>query len=138
MAAQVPRVLFKLGQSVHATFFSKFNCTAEEPWRDHYVHARRGQKNVREKALSLRKSSESTKLLQCRRHISFDTLKCLVRVHACRLVVSTKIKDGDLSTSWTCTGDPRDPSDSSFVYDCTVSFDLFSFRHIKEVRIGEN
>lgn len=49
-----------------------------------------------------------------------------------------KTKDGDFSTSWTCTGDPRDPSDSSFVYDCTILFDLFSYRHIKEVKIGES
>ena len=57
---------------------------------------------------------------------------------SCSLSVpSTKKKDGDLSTSWTCTGDLRDPSDTIFEYDCTVYFDLFSHRHIKEVRIGE-
>eukprot|EP00752_Nemacystus_decipiens_P013409 g11873.t1 len=46
------------------------------------------------------------------------------------------LKDGDFSTSWTCTGDPRDPDDATFVYDCTIYFDLVSYRHIKEVRIA--
>ncbi|CAM9369501.1 unnamed protein product, partial [Sphacelaria rigidula] len=42
-------------------------------------------------------------------------------------------KDGDLDTSWTCTGNP--PTNN--FYQCTLSFDLFSFRHIKQIKIGE-
>ncbi|CAN0221443.1 unnamed protein product [Pylaiella littoralis] len=34
------------------------------------------------------------------------------------------IKDGDMSTSWTCTG------------DCSVFFSMFSYRHIKQLKIA--
>lgn len=37
-------------------------------------------------------------------------------------------KDGDYSTSWTCVAG---------VLDCTLVIDLFYYRHIKQVKIGE-
>ncbi|CAM9345152.1 unnamed protein product [Pylaiella littoralis] len=46
------------------------------------------------------------------------------------------IKDGDFSTSWSCTGDQRDSGDESVVFDCQIVIDLFYFRHIKEVHIA--
>ena len=44
-------------------------------------------------------------------------------------------QDGDMSTAWTCTGDPTEP-DSGF-FECTLRFSMFSYRHIKQVKIGE-
>lgn len=47
-------------------------------------------------------------------------------------------KDGDLSTSWTCTGDPREPSAEGYsLFECSLVFDLVYTRHIKQVKIGE-
>lgn len=48
-------------------------------------------------------------------------------------------QDGDFSTSWTCTGDPREPDDDgSIYYECEVNIGLVHFRHIKQVKIGES
>lgn len=44
-------------------------------------------------------------------------------------------KDGDLSTSWTCSGDPQGADDP--YYDCNIYFNLYSYRHVKQVKIGE-
>ena len=44
-------------------------------------------------------------------------------------------QDGDLSTSWTCSGDPQGVDDP--YYDCNVYFNLYSYRHVKQVKIGE-
>lgn len=47
-------------------------------------------------------------------------------------------KDGDLGTSWTCTGDPREPNANGFTYyECDLTFGLVYFRNIKQVKIGE-
>lgn len=48
-------------------------------------------------------------------------------------------KDGDFSTSWVCTGDPLDTNlPEEYIYaDCPLYIDLFSFRHIKQIKIGE-
>lgn len=46
-------------------------------------------------------------------------------------------KDGDFSTSWTCTGDPRDEDQETIRYSCTLRFNLAYYRHIKQVKIGE-
>ena len=40
-----------------------------------------------------------------------------------------------MSTSWTCTGDP--PVGDATNYDCRPAFDLFSYRRVREVKIGE-
>ncbi|CAM9842773.1 unnamed protein product, partial [Ectocarpus sp. 8 AP-2014] len=46
-------------------------------------------------------------------------------------------KDGDLSTSWTCTGDPREVSPQGIqYYECSLLFDLLYTRHIKQVKIA--
>ncbi|CAN0400366.1 unnamed protein product, partial [Ectocarpus fasciculatus] len=44
------------------------------------------------------------------------------------------IKDGDMSTSWTCSGDPQETDDTYF--DCTLQFGMFSHRRIKQVKIA--
>ncbi|CAM9695160.1 unnamed protein product [Ectocarpus sp. 6 AP-2014] len=44
------------------------------------------------------------------------------------------IKDGDMSTSWTCSGDPQEADDP--YYDCILQFNMFSHRHIKQVKIA--
>eukprot|EP00752_Nemacystus_decipiens_P014959 g13318.t1 len=44
------------------------------------------------------------------------------------------IKDGDLSTSWTCSGDPHGDDDP--YYDCNIYFNLYSYRHVKQVKIA--
>lgn len=36
------------------------------------------------------------------------------------------LQDGDFSTAWTCAAG-----------DCELRFDLFNYRHIKQVKIGE-
>ncbi|CAM9345645.1 unnamed protein product [Scytosiphon promiscuus] len=43
-------------------------------------------------------------------------------------------KDGDTSTSWTCSGDPREDDESS--YDCNLYFNMVYYRHIKQVKIA--
>ena len=43
-------------------------------------------------------------------------------------------KDGDFSTAWTCTADGADTDDN---YQCLLYFDLFVYRHVKQVKIGE-
>lgn len=45
-------------------------------------------------------------------------------------------KDGDLSTTWTCSGDPQGADDP--YYDCNIYFNLYSYRHVKQVKIGES
>ncbi|CAM9622988.1 unnamed protein product [Ectocarpus sp. 6 AP-2014] len=46
-------------------------------------------------------------------------------------------KDGDLSTSWTCTGDPREVNLQGILYyECSLLFDLVYTRHIKQVKIA--
>ncbi|CAN0361959.1 unnamed protein product, partial [Ectocarpus sp. 8 AP-2014] len=45
------------------------------------------------------------------------------------------IKDGDMSTSWNCSGDPQETDDTS--YDCILQFSMFCHRNIKQVKIGE-
>lgn len=40
-------------------------------------------------------------------------------------------QDGDFSTSWTCAA-----ADLNGV-ECTLDFDLFYYRHIKQIKIGE-
>lgn len=40
-------------------------------------------------------------------------------------------QDGDFSTSWTCNA-----ADLSGV-ECTLDFDLFSYHHIKQIKIGK-
>eukprot|EP00903_Cladosiphon_okamuranus_P020463 g18782.t1 len=46
-------------------------------------------------------------------------------------------KDGDLGTSWTCTGDPREPTDGGYIYyECDLSFGLVYYRNIKQVKIA--
>ncbi|CAM9878861.1 unnamed protein product [Ectocarpus sp. 12 AP-2014] len=44
------------------------------------------------------------------------------------------IKDGDMSTSWTCSGDPQETDDTS--YDCILQFSMFYPRNIKQVKIA--
>ncbi|CAM9582225.1 unnamed protein product [Ectocarpus fasciculatus] len=44
-------------------------------------------------------------------------------------------KDGDLSTSWTCTGNPTD-DDGNTDFDCELSFYLVYYRRIKQVKIA--
>ena len=41
-----------------------------------------------------------------------------------------------MSTSWTCTGGPQEP-DSQY-RDCILHFDMFAYRRIKQVKIGES
>lgn len=41
------------------------------------------------------------------------------------------VKDGDLETSWTCTGDPQD-----IYYACSLAFKLTSYRHVKQLKIA--
>jgi len=45
-------------------------------------------------------------------------------------------QDGDLSTSWACTGDPQAGEVTN--YECRAAFDLFSYRRVKQVKIGES
>jgi len=55
-----------------------------------------------------------------------------------RVVVRSLIKDGDLTTSWTYTGDPQEPNDRGVIYyECELSFRLVGNRNIKQVKIGE-
>lgn len=43
-----------------------------------------------------------------------------------------------MSTSWTCTGDPQAEGDMlDLYYDCSIVFNLFFYRHIKQVNIGK-
>lgn len=42
-----------------------------------------------------------------------------------------------MSTSWSFIGDPVGPEAESN-YTSLVSFDLFSYRHIKQVKISED
>lgn len=43
-----------------------------------------------------------------------------------------------MSSVWQCSGDPEGTDDDYYDnYDCYVTFDLFSYRHIKQVRIGK-
>eukprot|EP00903_Cladosiphon_okamuranus_P018639 g17154.t1 len=44
------------------------------------------------------------------------------------------IKDSDLSTTWSCTGDVK-ASDDPY-YDCRIGINLVSFRHVKQVKIA--
>ena len=46
-------------------------------------------------------------------------------------------KDGDLSTSWSCTGSEREADDGTITYECDIDFNMMYRRHIREVRIGE-
>ena len=47
-------------------------------------------------------------------------------------------QDGDLGTSWTCTGDPSEPNASGNIYyDCELTFGLVYYRNVKQVKIGE-
>lgn len=41
------------------------------------------------------------------------------------------LQDGDFSTAWTCAA-----ADLTGI-ECTLDFDLFSYRHIKQIKIGE-
>ncbi|CAM9648998.1 unnamed protein product [Ascophyllum nodosum] len=43
------------------------------------------------------------------------------------------VKDGDFSTAWTCAADGADTDDN---YQCLLYFDLFSYRHVKKVKIA--
>ncbi|CAM9225071.1 unnamed protein product [Ectocarpus fasciculatus] len=46
-------------------------------------------------------------------------------------------KDGDFSTSWTCTGDPTEPNDEGVTsYQCELLFSVVYFRRIKQVKIA--
>lgn len=57
-------------------------------------------------------------------------------ISACHVL---SCQDGDLSTSWTCTGDPREPDDDGITfYECEIGIGLVYFRHIKQVKIGES
>ncbi|CAM9688654.1 unnamed protein product [Scytosiphon promiscuus] len=48
------------------------------------------------------------------------------------------VKDGDLSTSWECTGDANEPDDDGNVYyECEILLSMVYFRHLKQVKIGE-
>ncbi|CAM9252697.1 unnamed protein product, partial [Ectocarpus sp. 12 AP-2014] len=44
------------------------------------------------------------------------------------------IKDGDMSSSWSCSGDPQETDDTS--YDCILQFSMFYHRNIKQVKIA--
>lgn len=39
-----------------------------------------------------------------------------------------------MSTSWSCSGDPTPDDDST---DCYVTFSMYGYRPIKQVKIGE-
>lgn len=54
-----------------------------------------------------------------------------VRIHFVKMFV---LKDGDMASSWSCSGDPTPDDD---VFECYVTFDLFAYRQIKQVKIGE-
>lgn len=41
-------------------------------------------------------------------------------------------QDGNFSTSWTCAA-----ADLGDGVECTLDFDLFYYRHIKQIKIGE-
>ncbi|CAN0405209.1 unnamed protein product, partial [Ascophyllum nodosum] len=43
------------------------------------------------------------------------------------------VKDGDLSTAWTCTADGADTDDN---YQCLLYFNLFTYRHVIQVKIA--
>ncbi|CAM9160433.1 unnamed protein product [Ectocarpus sp. 4 AP-2014] len=46
-------------------------------------------------------------------------------------------KDGDFTTSWTCTGDPTEPNDEGITYyQCELLFGLVYYRHVKQVKIA--
>lgn len=46
-------------------------------------------------------------------------------------------QDGDFSTSWSCTGGPRNVEQRVIYYECTLGFSLEYYRNIKQVKIGE-
>eukprot|EP00903_Cladosiphon_okamuranus_P018636 g17153.t1 len=46
------------------------------------------------------------------------------------------VKDGDLSTVWSCTGRERDADDGSIGYECSIRFNMMYRRHIKKVNIA--
>ncbi|CAN0303751.1 unnamed protein product, partial [Ectocarpus sp. 12 AP-2014] len=47
------------------------------------------------------------------------------------------IKDGDFATSWTCTGDPKEPNDEGITYyQCEFFIPLVYYRHIKQIKIA--
>lgn len=60
--------------------------------------------------------------------------RCSTRAVGILLSQMFVLKDGDMSTSWSCTGDPTPDDD---VYECYVTFSMFAYRHIKQVKIGE-
>lgn len=47
------------------------------------------------------------------------------------------LQDGDFSTSVSCTGDPADLEQSDSSYDCNLYYNLFSYRHMKQIKIGK-
>lgn len=49
------------------------------------------------------------------------------------------MKDGDLSTSWSCTGSEQDADDvtGTISYECRIRLSMMYRRHIKQVKIGE-
>eukprot|EP00752_Nemacystus_decipiens_P014961 g13320.t1 len=47
------------------------------------------------------------------------------------------VKDGDLGTSWSCTGDAREPDDNgNTFYECELTLGLVYYRNIKQVKIA--
>lgn len=45
-----------------------------------------------------------------------------------------------MTTSWSCTGDPATTAaedELELSYECSVGFNLFYYRHIRQVKIGE-
>eukprot|EP00752_Nemacystus_decipiens_P014960 g13319.t1 len=46
------------------------------------------------------------------------------------------VKDGDLSTSWSCTGSEQVADDGTTTYECSIRFSMMYRRHIKQVKIA--
>lgn len=63
-----------------------------------------------------------------------------MRYKHARFRLLPRAQDGDLSTSWTCFASTQEHELPEYLpfFACTITFDLFSFRHIKEVKIGED
>lgn len=55
-------------------------------------------------------------------------------LRAVHLTRVSAFKDGDMSTSWTCTGDPKE--DDDYYYDCNLYFNMVYYRHLKQIKIG--
>ncbi len=68
---------------------------------------------------------------------AFLGLRCLPAASpAYPYTLGVEWQDGDLSTSWTCTDDPQAGEVTN--YACRAAFDLFSYRRVKQVKIGES